>query len=98
MRYGRAVVFLGSSLVDKTPWVSSEYSLQNMNKSIKGFAYVSVWILLWGVASSVADAILLERGAYLSGTAGQVITFASYGAAAVVMAVRLSSRFLKSES
>jgi hypothetical protein len=39
----------------------------------------------------------LERGAYASGTAGQAITFASYGAAAVVLAVRLAGRFLKPE-
>jgi hypothetical protein len=41
--------------------------------------------------------VLLERGAYASGTAGQAITFASYGAAAVVLAVRLAGRFLKPE-
>jgi hypothetical protein len=41
--------------------------------------------------------VLLERGAYVSGTAGQAITFASYGAAAVVLAVRLAGRFLKPE-
>jgi hypothetical protein len=39
--------------------------------------------------------VLLERGAYATGTAGQAITFASYGLAAVVLAVRLSGRFLK---
>ncbi len=66
-----------------------------MNQTLKGVAYVSVWVLLWGTAASVADLVLLERGAYATGTSGQLITFASYGIAAVVLAVRLSGRFLK---
>ena len=65
-----------------------------MNQSIKGFLYVSVWVLLWGTAASLADFVLLERGAYASGTPGQAITFVSYGIAAVVLAVKLSGRFL----
>lgn len=68
-----------------------------MNPTLKGFVYVSVWVLLWGTASSLADFVLLERGAYGAGTAGQAITFGSYGMAAVVLAVRLSGRFLKRE-
>ncbi len=66
-----------------------------MNPTLKGIAYVSVWVMLWGTAASLADFVLLERGAYATGTAGQAITFASYGLAAVVLAVRLSGRFLK---
>jgi len=66
-----------------------------MNPTVKGISYVSVWVLLWGTASSLADFVLLERGAYAAGTAGQAITFVSYGVAAVVLAVRLSGRFLK---
>ena len=68
-----------------------------MDRTLKGVAYVSVWVLLWGTAASIADAVLLERGAYATGTAGQAINFASYGIAAVVLAVRLSGRFLKAE-
>ncbi|MGL6135018.1 MAG: hypothetical protein ACRC1L_12640 [Prochlorococcaceae cyanobacterium] len=66
-----------------------------MNPTLKGVAYVSVWVLLWGMAASLADVVLLERGAYVAGATGQVVTFASYGIAAVVLAVRLSGRFLK---
>lgn len=66
-----------------------------MNRTLKGISYVSVWVLLWGTASSLADFVLLERGAYDAGTAGQAITFVSYGIAAVVLAVRLSGRFLR---
>ena len=33
-----------------------------MNRTIKGVAYVSVWVLIWGTAASLADLVLLERG------------------------------------
>jgi hypothetical protein len=69
-----------------------------MDRTLKGVAYVSVWVLLWGTASSLADAVLLERGAYGAGTAGQAVTFASYGLASVVLAVRLAGRFLSSKN
>ncbi len=67
-----------------------------MDRTLRGIAYVSVWVMLWGTAASLADFVLLERGAYVAGTPGQVITFASYGAASVVLAIRLAGRFLKS--
>lgn len=54
-------------------------------------------MVLWGTAASLADVVLLERGAYEAGTVGQGITFAAYGIAAVVLAVRLAGRFLKPE-
>jgi hypothetical protein len=66
-----------------------------MNPTLRGITYVSVWVLLWGTAASVADAVLLGRGAYEAGSSGQAITFASYGLASVVLAVRLAGRFLK---
>ena len=69
-----------------------------MNPSIKGVLYVSVWVMLWGTAASLADFVLLERGAYAMGTLGQAITFVSYGIAAVVLALKLSSRFLKTDA
>ena len=65
-----------------------------MNKTVRGVAYVSVWVLLWGTASSLADFVLLERGAYGAGTAGQAVTFLSYGVAAAFLAKRLAGRFL----
>ncbi len=69
-----------------------------MNPTLKGVAYVSVWVMLWGTASSLADYVLLQRGVYAGGTIGQGITFAAYGIAAAVLAVRLAGRFLKSEA
>jgi hypothetical protein len=65
-----------------------------MNPSLRGVVYVSVWVMLWGTAASLADFVLLQRGAYEGGTAGQAVTFASYGIASLVLAVRLSRRFL----
>jgi hypothetical protein len=58
---------------------------------------VSVWVVLWGTAASLADTVLLQREAYEAGTAGQAITFTTYGIAAVVLAVKLAGRFLKAE-
>lgn len=66
-----------------------------MNQTLKGVSYVSVWVLIWGTAASLADVVLLDRGVYAAGTAGQAVTFASYGIAAVFLAMRLSGRFLK---
>ncbi|MFN9619752.1 MAG: hypothetical protein ACK55X_08595 [Synechococcaceae cyanobacterium] len=66
-----------------------------MNRTVRGVAYVSVWVVLWGTAASLADFVLLQRGAYGAGTTGQAVTFASYGLAAVVLAVRLAGRFLQ---
>lgn len=68
-----------------------------MNQTVKGITYVSVWVLLWGTSASLADFVLLQRGTYETGTSGQLLTFASYGIAALVMGVRLSGRFLKTE-
>ena len=69
-----------------------------MNPTTKGVTYVSVWVMLWGTASSLADYVLLQRGVYAGGTIGQGITFAAYGIAAAVLAVRLAGRFLKPEA
>ena len=68
-----------------------------MNQTTRGVLYVSVWVMLWGTAASLADTVLLQRGAYEAGTAGQAITFASYGIASVVLAVRLAGRFLQQD-
>ncbi|WP_130129485.1 hypothetical protein [Synechococcus sp. WH 8101] len=65
---------------------------------MKGVLYVSVWVLLWGTASSLVDWLLLNQEVYASGSAGQVITFIGYGAACVVLAVRWSGRFLAAPS
>lgn len=68
-----------------------------MNSTTRGVVYVSGWVVLWGTASSLADFVLLQRGAYATGSFGQAVTFLSYGAAATYLAVRLAGRFLKSQ-
>lgn len=69
-----------------------------MNQTVKGVLYVSVWVLLWGTVASLADFVLLERAVYAAGSVGQGITFVGYGLAAVVLAIRLSGRFLGLEA
>ena len=56
--------------------------------------YVSVWVVIWGTASSLVDWLLLHADLSQEGSFGQAATFIGYGAAASVLAVRLSSRFL----
>ena len=56
--------------------------------------YVSVWVVIWGTASSIVDWLLLHADLYQEGSFGQAATFAGYGAAASVLGVRLSGRFL----
>ena len=68
-----------------------------MSSTVRGVLYVSVWVLIWGTAASLADFVLLQREAYGAGSSGQLITFASYGVASVVLAVRFAKRFLASE-
>jgi len=65
-----------------------------MNSSLRGVLYVSVWVMLWGTAASLADFVLLERQIYAAGSLGQAFTFSGYGIAAVVLALRFASRFL----
>lgn len=66
-----------------------------MNPKLKAVAYVGTWVLIWGTVASLADLILLDRDIYGSGSIGQIITFSSYGAATVVLALKLAKRFLK---
>ena len=58
--------------------------------------YVSVWVVIWGTASSLVDWLLLNADLYETGSFGQVATFVGYGAAAAVLAVKTSGRFLSS--
>ena len=66
-----------------------------MNTAVRGILYVSVWVVVWGVASSLVDWVLLSGEVYEMGSFGQVATFIGYGAACSVLAVRLSGRFIK---
>lgn len=50
--------------------------------------------MIWGTASSLVDWLLLNADLYQPGSFGQAATFIGYAAAASVLAVRLSNRFL----
>ena len=65
-----------------------------MNSTTRGVIYVSVWVVIWGTASSLVDWVLLNADLYETGSFGQAATFIGYGAAAAVLAVKLSQRFL----
>lgn len=65
-----------------------------MDRTLKGVAYVSVWVLIWGTVASLIDFVLLEREVYAAASAGQALTFVGYGLAMVVLAWRYAPRFL----
>lgn len=65
-----------------------------MTPVLRGVLYVSVWVVLWGTVASLIDWVLLAGEVYGPGSFGQASTFIAYGAATVVLAVRLSGRFL----
>ena len=66
----------------------------SVNNTARGVIYVSVWVVIWGTASSLVDWVLLNADLYETGSFGQAATFIGYGAAAAVLAVKLSQRFL----
>ncbi len=68
-----------------------------MSPVVRGVVYVSVWVMLWGTVASLIDWVLLTGEVYGTGSFGQASTFIAYGAATVVLAVRLSGRFLSQE-
>ena len=68
-----------------------------MSPVVRGVVYVSVWVMLWGTVASLIDSVLLTGEVYGTGSFGQASTFIAYGAATVVLAVRLSGRFLSQE-
>ena len=68
-----------------------------VNPVVRGVLYVSVWVVLWGTVASLIDWVLLAGDVYSTGSMGQASTFIAYGAATVVLAVKLSGRFLSQD-
>ena len=68
-----------------------------MNPTLRGIAYVSVWVVIWGTVASLMDWMLLTGDVYATGSSGQAITFIAYGAATVVLATRFAGRFLRTD-
>ena len=65
-----------------------------VDRTFRGVAYVSVWVVIWGTVASLMDWMLLTGEVYETASAGQAVTFIAYGAATVVLATRFSGRFL----
>ena len=55
-----------------------------MNRTFRGVAYVSVWVVIWGTVASLMDWMLLTGEVYETASSGQAVTFIAYGAATVV--------------
>lgn len=83
-------------MVARGPYASSP-GAGHVNQTAKGIFYVSAWVLIWGTAASLVDFVLLDRAVYTAGSSGQALTFAGYGLAAVVLAIRLAGRFLNAD-
>ena len=66
-----------------------------VDRSFRGVAYVSGWVVIWGTVASLMDWMLLTGEVYETASAGQAVTFIAYGAATVVLATRFSGRFLE---
>ena len=49
--------------------------MENKNKSLKIFLYISTWVIIWGSIASLIDFPLLKNGIYSEGDIGQYITF-----------------------
>ncbi len=58
-----------------------------MRKQLIGFAYVSIWVVIWGTIGSLIDYPLLQSNIYLPGSIGQITTFALTACFSIVLAV-----------
>ena len=49
--------------------------MEQKNKSLKVFLYISIWVIIWGSIASLIDFPLLKNGIYSEGHLGQYLTF-----------------------
>ena len=49
--------------------------MEQKNKSLKVFLYISIWVIIWGSIASLIDFPLLKNGIYREGDLGQYLTF-----------------------
>ena len=70
-------------------------SAAQVNQTLKGISYVSVWVLIWGFAGSLIDLPLLENDIYSVYSPGQAVTFGATALACIALAIWLSPRWLK---
>jgi len=68
-----------------------------MQKQLKGVAYVSVWVLIWGTLGSLIDFPLLQNSIYEAGSIGQYITFSLTAMFSIFIAVIVYPRIFESD-
>ncbi len=54
-------------------------------KAFFGFAYVSVWVIIWGTFGSLVDLPFLNANIYSAGSLGQAATFFLTGFISVLL-------------
>ena len=66
--------------------------MEQKNKSIKIFLYISIWVIIWGSIASLIDFPLLKNGIYSEGDLGQYLTFSLTAFISIVGAKNIFKR------
>ena len=66
--------------------------MEQKNKSLKIFLYISVWVIIWGSIASLIDFPLLKNGIYSEGDLGQYLTFSLTAFISIVGAKNIFKR------
>ena len=66
--------------------------MEQNNKSLKIFLYISVWVIIWGSIASLIDFPLLKNGIYSEGGLGQYLTFSLTAFISIVGAKNIFKR------
>ena len=66
--------------------------MEQNNKSLKIFLYISVWVIIWGSIASLIDFPLLKNGIYSEGDLGQYLTFSLTAFLSIVGAKNIFKR------
>tara|TARA_Y100001935_G_scaffold23947_1_gene17443 strand:- start:229 stop:438 length:210 start_codon:yes stop_codon:yes gene_type:complete len=66
--------------------------MEQNNKSLKIFLYISVWVIIWGSIASLIDFPLLKNGIYSEGDLGQYLTFSLTAFISIVGAKNIFKR------
>lgn len=61
-------------------------------KTVYGFLYVSLFVMIWGTLGSFVDYIFLNNEIYIQGSLGQLSTFSVFGVLTVILATNLYPR------
>tara|TARA_Y100000589_G_scaffold292004_1_gene295866 strand:- start:195 stop:404 length:210 start_codon:yes stop_codon:yes gene_type:complete len=66
--------------------------MEQKNKSLKIFLYISIWVIIWGSIASLIDFPLLKNGIYSEGDLGQYLTFSLTAFISIVGAKNIFKR------